>query len=139
MTEVVASSVPVHVGNLKELGEEIRNSAQYYAKPRLIKNSSVKTYVMDPAGVSPGVTRIQIATYEPNRIRLAVYVQVAAVAIVTGKPVTSPDVAPPAGIPEGGYLIPSANPYEFFGPDEYWLNSIIAAAAAPVIVIKEYC
>lgn len=137
--ETAVTPVPVKIGNLAELGQEIRNSAQAYAKPRMVKNTSVKTYVIDAAGVNPGVLSVQIAAYEPNRVRMAVFVQLSTVSLTMEAPIASPDVVAPTGIPQGAYLKQNDNPYEFFGPDAFWLNSILGQAATPVVVVKEYC
>lgn len=130
--------VPVVIGNLSQLGQEIRNTASVWATPR-IKNTSIKTYILDPAAVNPGVTDIQIATYEVNRKRVAIAVTGGDVLVTTDIPVSAPDVAPPVGIPAGGVLTAQAVVYEFFGPDALWLNTITGEAAATVTVVKEYC
>jgi len=117
---------------------EIRNWAPP-AKPPYVKNTTVKTYVIDPAAtVSNG--NVQITDSEPNRIRLAIIVVDAAVALTTEVPITSPDVTSVSAAPQGAYLPVNAitgQPYEFFGPNAFWLNPV--STVTRVTVIKEYC
>lgn len=134
--------IPVTIADLRALGEEIRNTAKAFVKPR-IKNSVLQTFVIDGAGATPtnpGVRSVQICGYEPNRTRLAIYVQTSVIAVTVDPPILSPDNLAPAGIPQGAYL-PAAvgQPYEFYGPDAMWINSILGQVATPVVVVKEYC
>jgi hypothetical protein len=107
------------------------------AKPPYVKNSSVRTYIIDPANAAVDNRRPQICDYEPRRVRLAIYVVDAAVALTTEVPTTSPDASTASSAPQGGYLPVSIYPYEFFGPDAFWLNAL--SAVSRVLVIKEYC
>ena len=115
----------------------IKNWPDPPAKPPVIKNTSVKTYIIDPANASLQDRRPQIADYEPKRVRMAVLVVDAAVAITNEQPTTSPDTSTATSAPQGGYLPISTVPYEFFGPDQWWLNALTTVTR--VTVIKEYC
>lgn len=109
-------------------------------KAKRYSTTTVRTFVIDPAGTGDG-KQAQIATYEPTRERMMLIVVDAAVALTLEPPKASPDPNTGAGTaPQGGYLPPTTvnqNPYEFYGPDAFWLNSL--AAISRVTVIKEYC
>lgn len=120
-----AGPIPVEVANLP--------------KTKRYSNTTIRTYVIDPAGTGDG-KKAQIASYEPTRERLMIIVVDAAVAITLEAPKASPDTNTAAGTaPQGGYLPPNVNgvPYEFYGPDAVYLNSL--AAITRVTVVKEYC
>lgn len=127
----IASPVPV----------EIKNWAEPI-KPPFVKNTTVRTYVIDPA--APLNNRnVQITDYEPNRLRMAILVIDAGVSITTEPPVNSPDVTSTTLAPQGAYLPPNAaagnltaSPYEFFGPNAFWLNPV--STVTRVTIIKEY-
>lgn len=116
---------------------EIKNWAPAI-KPPYVKNTTVRTYIVDPAGAANN-KNLSIAGFEPSRLRMALVVIDAAVAITTDQPSTSPDTSSTAAANIGGYLPPNINgtPYEFFGPDTFWLNSLTTITR--VTVIKEYC
>ena len=128
-SERIATPVPV----------EIKNWAPPI-KPPYVKKTTVRTYVIDPAGTADG-KNVSIADYEPNRMRLAIIVADFPVALTIDSPVNSPDISTAGVKPQGAYLPVNANaaPYEFFGPDAFYLNSIATSTAGRVTVIKEYC
>lgn len=120
-----AGPIPVRVANLPQ--------------QKRYSTTTVRTYVIDPAGSGDG-KQASIASYEPTRERLMLIVVDAAVALTLEAPKASPDPNTAAGTaPQGGYLPPNTNtaPYEFFGPDAFYLNSLTAITR--VTVIKEYC
>jgi hypothetical protein len=101
----------------------------------------VKTYTVDPAAVPTNnndARRIQIADYEPNRLRLIIQVIDAAVMLCTETPTNSPDTST-LTIPGTGRYLPNAPNLEYvlYGPDAWFINSITAATR--VTVTKEYC
>jgi hypothetical protein len=106
-------------------------------KPPYVRRTTIKTWVIDPTGAA-GPKNTQICDYEPMRIRLAIQVIDVAVALTMEAPVTSPDVSTASAAPQGQYLPPNVanRPYEYFGPDAFWLNSLTAVTR--VTVIKEY-
>lgn len=105
-------------------------------KPPYCRNTTFKTYVIDPAGSGAG-KNVQICDYEPNRLRLVIIPIDAGVAILSDPPTTSPDVSSTTQPNVGAYL-PSigGEPYEFFGPDPFWLNALTTITR--VTVIREY-
>lgn len=106
-------------------------------KPPFCKNTTVRTIVVDPANGNQN-NYLQVSDYEPNRLRLALVVIDADVMITTDPPTTS-GVASTTAVPGNGGVLPknSGNdPYEFFGPDAFWINSL--ATITRVTVIKEY-
>lgn len=107
-------------------------------KPPYVKKTTVKTYIIDPAGGGSGKS-VQICDYEPTRMRLAIQVIDVAVALTMEAPVVSPDATTASTAPQGQYLPPNVanKPYEYFGPDAFWLNSLTAVTR--VTVVKEYC
>jgi hypothetical protein len=128
-----AVPIPVQVVGLDQV---IANTAPA-AKNPFVKNTSLKTYVLDPAGLVGAGKYAQISDFEPRRIRMAIYVVDVAVALTMEQPVTSPDTTSASAAPQGLYMPPRDNPYEFFGPDAFWLNSLTAVTR--VSVVKEYC
>ncbi len=116
---------------------EIKNWADAWANPRVVMKTTVQTYILDPA--STNNRNIQIAAYEPKRMRTVIQVIDAAVTLCLEVPRTSPDVSVAIGpAPQGRYLPPSLDhDYELYGPDEMWVNSL--AAVTRVTVTKEYC
>jgi len=110
-------------------------------EPLLIKKTSVKTYVVDPAATNVGTSRwVQICDYEPSRVQMRIQVFDFAVALCTEVPVTSPDPNTAAGsAPQGRYLPASLNvEYPLYGPDAFYINPITGGAAR-VTVTREYC
>lgn len=103
-------------------------------KPPTIKNTTVKTYILDPAGLA-GPKNIQICEYEPRRMRCTVAVYDSPVALTLDPPVNSPGTSTASLAPEGLHL-GTAYDYDFFGPDNMWINSITAVTR--VGVTKEY-
>lgn len=126
--------VSVRVVNL----DQIKNYADPPARPPYVKKTTVKTYIIDPTGVN-GPKNVQICDYEPMRSRLAIQVIDVAVTLTLDSPITSPDATTASTAPQGLYLppIPASKPYDFFGPDAMWLNSLTAVTR--VTVVKEYC
>lgn len=125
----MASPIPVEVKNWAEP-----------VKPPFVKKTTLKTYVLDPTGAG-GQKSVQIADYEPHRYRLAVQVIDASVAITTDAPNASPDTSAAGVAPQGLYLPPNvaSKPYEFGGPDAFFLNTLTGSAITRVTVVKEYC
>lgn len=121
----VANPVPV----------EIKNWAPP-VKPPYVKNTTMKTYALDPAS-SINLRQVQIADYEPNRLRVAILVVDAAITLNTDPPSQSPDTSSATVANTGAYLPPNVFMYEFFGPDAMWINTL--AAVTRVVVVKEYC
>jgi hypothetical protein len=105
-------------------------------KPPVIKNTTVKTYIIDPANVN--FRYVQITDFEPKRSRLAIQVIDSAVALLTLAPSTSPDTSSATVANDGLYLPPNvAGPvYTFYGPDAFWLNALTTVTR--VTVTKEY-
>lgn len=115
---------------------EIKNWSDSVTSP-IIRNTSLKTYIIDPAGLA-GPKNVQISDYEPKRIRMAIQVIDVAVTLLSDAPVTSPDASSASTAPQGLYMPPNpaAKPYEFFGPDAFFLNALTAVTR--VTVVKEY-
>jgi hypothetical protein len=115
---------------------EIKNWADPI-KPPYVKNTTLRTYIVDPANVT--AKYVQICDYEPRRLRMAIQVIDVAVALCMEQPVTSPDTSSATVANVGLYMPPNvAGPvYEFFGPDAMWLNALTAVTR--VTVVKEYC
>jgi hypothetical protein len=121
---------------------EIRNWAEKFAQPRLVKTTSVKTYVIDGSAAQLGVGRlVQISAYEPARVRMLIHPLDNDVVLLTAQPGTSPDVLAVSPVaPVDGMVIPKglSYPYVLYGPDAFWLNAITLTAGR-VNVLKEYC
>lgn len=118
----------------------VKNHADFQVEPKGIINTTVKTYVVDPAAsptANNDARRTQIADYEPNRRRMVVQVIDAAVMICKETPTTSPDASTVAAPGVGRYLPNGLIEYCFYGPDAWWINSV--SAATRVTVTKEYC
>ena len=107
-------------------------------KPPFVKNTTLRTYIIDPANANVNDRRVQISDFEPGRLRVAIIVVDAGVALLTDVPVTTPDTSSATVANQGAYLPVNVNgvPYEFFGPDSLWLNAL--ATVTRVTVIKEY-
>jgi hypothetical protein len=107
-------------------------------KPPYVKRTTVKTHIIDPAGLA-GSKNVQICDYEPTRMRIAIQPIDVAIALTLETPTSSPDISTASVAPQGVYLppTPASTPYEFFGPDAMWLNSLTAVTR--VTVVKEYC
>ena len=128
--ERVSNPVPV----------EIKNWAPAI-KPPYVKRTTLQTYVLDPAGLTGAGKSVQICDYEPLRLRLVLIVNDVPIALSMVPPVTSPDVASAPGVAPQGAFLPvntAATPYELFGPDAFWLNSLVGTVGR-VTVIREYC
>jgi len=132
-SEDVEHVIPVRITNL----DQVKNYADPPARPPFVKKTTVKTYIIDPTGAN-GPKNVQICDYEPMRLRLAIQVIDVAVTLTLDSPTSSPDTTTASTAPQGLYLppIPANTPYEFFGPDAMWLNSLTAVTR--VTVVKEY-
>jgi hypothetical protein len=131
-------TTPESTPDIPTFDVSIKNWAEA-AKPPRVTNTTVKTYVVDPAGVvtDPNTRRVQIAEYEPNRLRMVIQVIDAAVVLMKDVPTTSPNPSTTAN-PGPGRLLPNgAIEYIFYGPDAWWINS--EAFISRVTVTKEYC
>ena len=126
MTTPTVESVPI----------EVKNWPDAIAKPRLIAHTTIRTVIIDPA--APQTEVMQVAAQEPKRVRMAIIVSDSPVIITSEAPRESPDTSTAAIAPMGGHLPVSTTPYEFYGPDSFWINSISGGATARVTVIKEY-
>lgn len=118
---------------------DIKNWAES-ARPPIIKNTVLKTYILDSAGTinSGNRTYYQISDYEPRRVRMAIWVLDQNITLLTDPPNQSPNLDAGLTTAPQGALLPISNvPYEFFGPDAFWINSLNATAR--VVVVKEYC
>lgn len=106
----------------------------YVKRPRL---TVCKTWVLDPAKIA-GPSYQQICQEEPTRYRLTVKAWTAAIAVCDSLPRTSPDTATATAAPEGAYVNANdgADPWEFFGQDALWVNSL--GTVTLVTVVKEY-
>lgn len=118
--------------------EDIKNYADPPAKPPYVRKTTIKTQIIDPTGLA-GPKNLQICDYEPKRLRVAIQVIDVAVALTMEPPTTSPDATTASTAPQGLYMPPNAGnrPYEFYGPDAFWLNSLTAVTR--VTIVKEYC
>ena len=104
-------------------------------KPPYVKRTTLRTYIMGVDG-----DPVQICDYEPKRFRMTIDPIDSDVILTLNTPVASPDVSTAAIAPEGAHLLASNSmPYEFNGPDAFWLNSVSAGATTRVVVVKEYC
>jgi hypothetical protein len=123
--------------NIPVLSMEIKNWPDPI-KPPYVKKTTVKTYVVDPAGTA-GPKNVQICDYEPRRYRMSIQVVDVSVTLTMESPVASPDVSTASAAPQGLYLPPNitSDNYEFNGPDAFWINSLTAVTR--VTVVKEYC
>jgi hypothetical protein len=130
---------PVTPDVIPDIHVTIKNWADA-AKPPRIANTTVKTYTIDPAAAAVNnndARRIQIADYEPNRLRMVIQVIDSPVMLCKETPPTSPDVSTVAAPGTGRYLPSSTEEYILYGPDAWWINSLTAATR--VTVTKEYC
>jgi hypothetical protein len=130
----------------KPLEVVVKNWADSFAKPRLVRRTTTKTWTVDPtAATLAQYGAQQIAAFEPQRMRMVVQVLDAPVVILTEAPRNTPDTATsaPGNVPEGGGRLLLAGgagvEYVFYGPDEFWINSITGATVTRVTVTKEYC
>jgi hypothetical protein len=123
---------------VRTIDVNVKNWADAFAKPRTVKHTTLKTWVVDSTGATGAGKQVQIASYEPDRVCMRVYVNDFAVAITSESPNTSPDTSAVGTAPQGAYLPVNVHPYEFYGPDQFWINSV-AAGAGRITVIKEYC
>jgi hypothetical protein len=130
---------PVTPDQIPDINVTIKNWADA-AKPPRIANTTVKTYIVDPAAVvvsNNDARRIQIAEYEPNRLRLVIQVIDSSVMLCKETPTNSPDISSVTVPGTGRYLPNSITEYILYGPDAWWINSL--AAVTRVTVTKEYC
>lgn len=105
----------------------VKNWADQNATKPRIQKSTFRTYLLDPAGTNAGKS-VQIADYEPTRVRTVIQVYDNPVSLMTESPVISPDTTaaqqtPP--VPQGRLMLPDPTiEYCFYGPDALWLNTI---------------
>lgn len=111
--------------------------SNFPGRERTVNRTTLKTFVIDPAGAA-GPANTPICGYEDRRVRMAIWVIDNAVSLTMESPLKSPDTSTATTAPQGAYLAPNitSTPYEFFGPDEFWLNALTTAGR--VVVIKEY-
>jgi hypothetical protein len=114
----------------------VKNWPDPPAKQPLVKNSTIRTVLL-AAGADGTV--VQISDYEPKRIRMVLYVLDSPIGMSDSPPTTSPDASTSTSKPAsgGGVLPNSTNPYEFFGPDAWWINQL--GMATRVTILKEFC
>lgn len=124
---------------IPDIGVTVKNWDKAPKPTPRITNTTVKTYTIDPAGVvaDNNSRRIQIADYEPNRLRMVIQVIDAAVMLCKETPTNSPDASTVTVPGVGRYLPNGLIEYAFYGPDAWWINSVTAATR--VTVTKEYC
>lgn len=115
---------------------EIKNFAREWAKPRVVRKTTVRTYLLDITGAN-GPAMIQVCDYEPSRVRMTIQPIDADITVTGESPLKSPDVSSATVAPQGAHLAKGIQPYEFWGPDALWLNSLTGTTR--VTVIKEYC
>lgn len=106
--------------------------------PPGIGKTMLKTYLLDPTSVA-GPDFVQIASYEPNRVRMTVRSIDQDVVITKEPPVVSPDTSSITQAPTGLQIAHGAIPAEhFYGPDAFWVNTLSGTGATRVVVKKEY-
>jgi hypothetical protein len=103
--------------------------------PKRPTKTVLQTYSLDPAAA---IANVQVAAYEPTRTRISIKSWTAAIAILTEKPIISPELVSVTHAPQGAYLNPAdgAQPWDFWGCDPIWINSL--GTITLVTVIKEY-
>lgn len=108
-------------------------------RPRKTIRTITQTYALD-AG-DPNKRTVQIAGFEPNRIRMVVQVIDHECYIYNTMPTTFPDAATPLTASQGRYLptvgVNASYEYIFYGNDAWWLNAI-GGQNTRVTVTKEY-
>jgi hypothetical protein len=110
--------------------------------PDIKRHSStvLRTYVVDPTGATGDGKGVQIATYEPSRVRMTIRPLDSSVVLLTDPPKVSPDTSAAGVAPaQQGAVLPanaSARSEEFYGPDAFWINSLTTITR--VTVVKEY-
>lgn len=99
--------------------------------------TTLHTYVIDPGNAD--LKKVQIASYEPNRVRMVVQVLDVPVVLYLESPVTSPEAAPAVGNGYSGRLLMNSQVYDycFYGNDSFWINSVTGTPGR-VTVTKEY-
>lgn len=116
----------------------VQNWPDKAASPAKVPQTTIKTWIIDAAGTN-GPKMVQIAAYEPARVRLAVQVLDQDVTITDDPPVASPDTSTATLAPQGRHLPANTGiEYEFLGAGPFWLNSISGKTATRVTVTKEY-
>lgn len=118
---------------------DIRNWADSPAKAPVIKKTTLRTYILDPANVNTADRVISICNYEPKRTRLVIDVIDAQIGITTESVVTSPGVSVAAGPAPQGRVLPTSGAFEgynFYGPDAFWIYPL--GAVTRVTVTSEF-
>jgi hypothetical protein len=121
---------------------EIKNWSDKFVEPRYVKKTTVKTYIIDPTAPGAGafdLRSIQIADYEPNRMRMVIQVVDQPVTLLTDPPGTGAQTSSASVAPSGRHLPASTSEYVLLGPDSFWLQAITGATTGRVTVTKEYC
>lgn len=113
---------------------EIKNWPDPPAKPPYVKNTTLRTVILSTTFDG---TSIQISDYEPRRYRMVVIPLDSAIAVLDHVPTTSPDTSDATHKADGAVLPNGIQPYEFFGPDAWWINRL--SADTRVTIIKEFC
>lgn len=113
---------------------EIQNWPNPPAKDPEIKNSVVRSFLLSSNGFDGLVA--PIGDYEPKRVRLAVYVLDAPISIQDSNPSNSGQTSDVTHKADGGIFVNGVQPYEFFGPDAFWIVRLTADTR--VTIIKEY-
>lgn len=114
----------------------VKNWPDPPAKLPEVRNSTIRTYLLALTGDG---TTVQICDYEPKRIRMVIIPLDSAIAVTDSVPTTSPDTSTATSKPaSGGGVLPAGiQPYEFYGPDAWWITQL--GTITRVTVIKEFC
>jgi hypothetical protein len=113
----------------------VKNWPDPPAKLPMVKNSTMRTYLLAPGADG---TAVQISDYEPKRVRMVLIVLDAPIAMTDSVPSLTPDVSTATAKPNSGGVLPNGiQPFEFFGPDAWWINQL--GTVTRVTVIKEFC
>lgn len=116
---------------------EVRNWQQPKSPGRATKTTA-QVYVLSGAA---GSLPVEICAVEPTRRRLAIHPYDFPCGVVFGEvPRATPDLSVAGSPPAQGIVIDNSSacpPWEFFGTDAVWLNSV-AVGLNRVAVIKEY-
>jgi hypothetical protein len=104
-----------------------------------IQNTTVKTYVLDPAAAVITQRWAQIAEYEPERARMVIQVLDSPIVLTKESPNVAPETTAAGVAPgqQGRVLVNNTGvEYCFYGPDAWFV--IPTAAVTRVTVTKEY-
>lgn len=104
-----------------------------------VQNTTLKTYVLDPAATNVPDRWKQICEYEPERVRLVIQVLDSPIVLTKEAPNNAPETTAAATAPGQNGRVLSNNTgveYCFYGPDAFFV--IPTAAVTRVTVTKEY-